>query len=133
MGKELKVIGKDVLGRVIRDYSEIPWWGIPRKEIEWYPRIDYERCIGCGLCFLTCSGRVVYDWDSDKMRPIVARPYNCMVGCSTCATICPRDAISFPPVGYVRKLRDKANAIGKARKKLEELKKNIKGEQTSSQ
>ena len=56
------------------------WFGIPRKEIDWYPRIDYDRCIGCGLCFLTCGGRVVYDWDFEKMKPIVARPYNCMVG-----------------------------------------------------
>ncbi|MCD6084191.1 MAG: 4Fe-4S binding protein [Desulfurococcales archaeon] len=30
--------------------------GIPRKEMPWYPRIDYDRCIGCGICFLTCSG-----------------------------------------------------------------------------
>ena len=122
---EVPVIGRDVLGRVIRDFSNTSWWGIPRKEIEWYPRIDYERCIGCGLCFLTCSGRVVFDWDFEKMKPVVARPYNCMVGCNTCAKLCPRDAILFPPLGYLRKIRDEAMAIIGAREKLLELRKKL--------
>ncbi len=121
-GNKPEVIGKDVLGRVIKDYASMPWWGKPRQEIPWYPRINYDRCIGCGLCFLTCGGRVVYDWDFEKMRPIVARPYNCMVGCDTCAKLCPRDAIIFPHLGELRKWRDEAGAVGKARKKLEELK-----------
>ena len=99
---------------------------LPRKEIEWYPRIDYERCVECGLCFLTCSGRVVYDWDFEKMRPIVARLYNCMVGCDTCAKLCPRDAILFPPLGYLRKIRDKAQAIIKSKKNYCRLRKNWK-------
>jgi len=116
---------RDILGRPIKDFSSTEWWGIPRKEIEWYPRIDYERCIGCGLCFFTCSGRVVYDWDFERMRPVVARPYNCMVGCDTCAKMCPRDAILFPPLGYLRKLRDKAQAIVQSRQRLRELREKV--------
>ncbi|RMF00790.1 MAG: hypothetical protein D6768_11995, partial [Chloroflexi bacterium] len=27
-----------------------PWHGIPREEIDWYPTVIAERCIGCGLC-----------------------------------------------------------------------------------
>ncbi|RLG75897.1 MAG: 4Fe-4S ferredoxin [Thermoprotei archaeon] len=115
------VIGKDILGRPIRDFSGSEWWGVPRKEIPWYPRINYDRCIGCGICFLTCSGRVVYDWDFSTMKPIVARPYNCMVGCDTCAKLCPRDAIVFPHLSELRAWRDKAGAVAKARKTLEEL------------
>lgn len=114
---------------MIRDYSKTKWWGIDRRKIHWYPIIDYERCVGCGICFLTCSGRVVYDWDFERMKPIVARPYNCMVGCDTCAKMCPRDAILFPPLGRLRRWRDEAKAIVKARKKIEELKKKL----TSSQ
>ncbi len=113
---------------MIRDYASMPWWGRSREEIPWYPRVDYERCIGCGLCFLTCGGHVVYDWDFEKMRPIVARPYNCMVGCNTCANLCPRDAIIFPHLGELRKRRDEVGAVGKARKKVEELRKAVEGE-----
>jgi len=115
---------KDVLGRPIKDLSRQEWWGIPRREIKWYPQIDYERCIGCGVCLITC-GRTVYDWDFKNMKPIVARPYNCMIGCDTCAKMCPKDAILFPPLGYLRKIRDNAKVVLKARQKLLEIKKNI--------
>jgi len=60
------------------------------------------------------------------MRPIVARLYNCMVGCDTCAKLCPRDAILFPPLGYLRKIRDKAQAIIKSKKNYCRLRKNWK-------
>jgi len=26
-----------------------PWHGVPREEIDWYPTVVEERCIGCGL------------------------------------------------------------------------------------
>ncbi len=123
--EEAPIIGKDILGRTIRDYSNTTWWGIPRREIPWFPQIDYERCVGCGMCFLTCSGRVVYDWDFEKNRPVVARPYNCMVGCITCSNLCPRDAISFPSLSQLRKWRDKAQAVAKAAKFIRELRKEL--------
>jgi len=117
------VVGRDILGREIRRFDQIPWWGIPREKIPWYPRIDYEGCVGCGLCFLTCSGRNVFDWDFERNRPVVARPYNCMIGCNTCANLCPRDAIAFPSIAKLREWRDEAQAVAKARKKIEELRK----------
>lgn len=78
--------------------------------------------MGCGLCIITCAGRLVYEWDPDKDKPIVVRPYNCMVGCDTCAKLCPMDAIYFPPLGYVRKFRDKAKSVAKARRIIREAK-----------
>ncbi|MDI6693966.1 MAG: ferredoxin family protein [Anaerolineales bacterium] len=77
------------------------WHGIPRQEIEWYPTIITERCIGCGLCVTSC-GRNVYAFDYEANKPVVVAPSMCMVGCTTCATICTRDAIEFPSTGYIR-------------------------------
>jgi NAD-dependent dihydropyrimidine dehydrogenase PreA subunit len=121
-GKGMK---KDILGRQIKELSNDAWWGIPRQQIPWYPEVDYESCIGCGLCIVTC-GRSVYDWDLEKNKPIVARPYNCLVGCSTCSNLCPKDAISFPSLGKLRKWRDKAEAIRKASEKIKEAKNSVK-------
>ena len=69
------------------------WHGIPRKDIPWHPTVDADTCIGCTLCFATC-GRSVYDMQGNKA--VVVNPLNCMVGCSTCGTVCPVQAISFP-------------------------------------
>ncbi|MCD6372995.1 MAG: ferredoxin family protein [Thermococcus sp.] len=112
-GGEALVIGKDALGRPVKDLSVIPWWGVDRKDIEWYPKINYDRCAGCGICFITC-GRRVFEWDRENGKPVVARPYNCMVGCSTCATLCPCDAIEFPPKEYIKKLVVENGIIRKA-------------------
>lgn len=78
-----------------KDLSKTEWHGIPRKEIPWFPTIDNDTCIGCELCYVTC-GREVYDFDVENRHGVVARPFNCLVGCSTCATVCPSQAISFP-------------------------------------
>ncbi len=69
------------------------WHGIPREEIPWFPTVDAEACIGCQLCFVTC-GRGVYEMDARVAN--VAKGLSCMVGCSTCAAVCPTQAISFP-------------------------------------
>ena len=80
-----------------------PWHGIPRSEIRWHPSVVSERCVGCGMCVTSC-GRGVYAFDSDANKPVVKAPEMCMVGCTTCATICLQDAIEFPSRGYVRGL-----------------------------
>lgn len=77
------------------------WHGIPREEIPWYPTVDAATCIGCTLCYVTC-GRLVYEMVENKA--VAARPYDCMVGCSTCATVCPVEAISFPDRDLIWKL-----------------------------
>ena len=79
------------------------WHGIPRTEIDWNPTIIADRCVGCGLCATSC-GRGVYAFDYVANRPEVVAPEMCMVGCTTCATICTQDAIEFPSQGYIRHL-----------------------------
>ena len=80
-----------------KDLSQSKWHGISRQEIPWYPTVDANTCIGCELCYVTC-GREVYEIshvDGGGRKAQVERPYNCMVGCSTCAVVCPTQAISF--------------------------------------
>lgn len=81
---------------------------ILREKINWFPTIDKEKCIGCQECFKFCSHKV-YGWDKEKKQPIVANPYNCVVGCSTCATsVCKQNAITFPTLRQLKNMIDKA-------------------------
>jgi NAD-dependent dihydropyrimidine dehydrogenase PreA subunit len=77
------------------------WHGISREEIPWYPSVNTEKCIGCTLCYVTC-GRSVYKMENNKS--VAENPYNCMVGCTTCATVCPTEAISFPSRDLIWKI-----------------------------
>jgi NAD-dependent dihydropyrimidine dehydrogenase PreA subunit len=78
---------------------------IPREEIPWFPTINYEKCTGC----LTCvkidkdAGHDVYAVEGNPPRPVVKNPYSCVVGCQTCAKMCPNEAIIFPSTEELRK------------------------------
>ncbi|UNQ73803.1 4Fe-4S dicluster domain-containing protein [Infirmifilum sp. NZ] len=71
------------------------WHGLPRERFEWHPSIDYSKCTGCGLCFVTC-GHDVFHWDRKSGKPVVAKPGDCVMGCTTCGKLCPAEAITFP-------------------------------------
>lgn len=77
-----------------------PWHGVPREEIDWNPTVIEDACIGCGTCVTGCS-RLVYRYDFERRKAVVADPLNCMVGCTTCANTCPTHAIRFPPLSMV--------------------------------
>jgi len=77
-----------------------PWHGVPREQIAWHPSVDENACIGCGTCVTGCS-RLVYRFDYERKKSVVADPLNCMVGCTTCANTCPTHAIHFPPLASV--------------------------------
>jgi CDP-4-dehydro-6-deoxyglucose reductase len=80
-----------------------PWHGIPREKIHWNPTVNENACIGCGTCVTGCS-RLVYRFDFEKNKSIVYDPLNCLVGCTTCANICPANAIIFPSLETVESL-----------------------------
>lgn len=100
---------------------QAPWHGIDRKEVPWYPSVDAETCIGCTLCFATC-GRNVYDFDYEDHVAVVVEPYNCMVGCSTCGTVCPTGAIGFPAPDLVHRVEREYRVIKVARAEAREKK-----------
>ena len=95
------------------------WHGIPRKDIPWFPTVDSDACIGCTLCFLSC-GRGVYEMQDHKS--VVLNPYNCMVGCGTCGTVCPTQAITFPERDLIWKLEREHKIFSTVRKESAEKK-----------
>lgn len=98
----------------------MPWFaGISREEIKWYPTIDSTKCVKCGIC-MNC-GKEVYDWTENG--PVVARPYSCVVGCTTCANLCLGNAITFPDINELKEFYKKHNIWSKVKKVLEEEKK----------
>jgi CDP-4-dehydro-6-deoxyglucose reductase len=82
------------------------WHGVPREDIDWWPTVNEDVCIGCGTCVVSC-GRQVYKFDFERKKAVVADPMNCMVGCTTCSVSCPTSAISFPSPDLVRQLEDR--------------------------
>jgi len=95
------------------------WKGIQREEINWHPTIDENKCVGCGMCVTSC-GRNVFDFDPENKKAVVARPLQCMVGCTSCQVWCIYDAISFPDPDYVKNLIKKRGALKLAKKQLKE-------------
>jgi len=93
------------------------WHNILREEIEWFPRVDLEMCIGCGICVLGC-GPKVYEFNFEEKKAIVVAPYKCKVGCVTCANTCPAYAISFPPLSYLHKIIKINKVISVSKKEL---------------
>jgi len=88
--------------------------GYPRNQIDWFPTINPEKCVQCGMC-MNC-GKKVFDWT--EKGAIVSRPYECVVGCTTCATLCQGEAITFPNIEYIRKIYQKEHIWSKVKKQL---------------
>lgn len=85
------------------DTNLATWHSIRRSKIPWNPSVVEDRCVGCGLCLIS-YGRGVYAFDYEQNRPVVCVPQMCMVGCTTCATLCTQDAIEFPSQGVIRQI-----------------------------
>lgn len=58
-----------------------------------FPKIDYDKCIGCGRCFISCrdGGHFAIKFDEEKRKPIIDGS-KC-VGCHLCKLVCPMNAI----------------------------------------
>lgn len=65
---------------------------LDRKTIV-YPKIDRERCIGCGRCYTSCQdgGHQAIEFDFNTRQPRIVGT-KC-VGCHLCRLVCPSGAI----------------------------------------
>lgn len=62
--------------------------------VNWYPVIDYEKCIGCMACSNLCR-HGVYKLDADSNKPKVVYGNGCIYGCHGCERQCPAGAIHY--------------------------------------
>ncbi len=100
---------KNIEQKTAKKMSEETWHGIPRSKIPWYPTIDYKKCVSCEKCVDYCK-LGAFSFDENK-RPVVKKPYNCVVLCKGCQDICPSGAIFHPSrkktVDIIRKIAKK--------------------------
>jgi NAD-dependent dihydropyrimidine dehydrogenase PreA subunit len=81
------------------------------------------------MCATTC-GRGVYKFDYDNKKSKVVNPNNCLVGCQTCANLCPAKAINFADDDKTREkaqeIVKKFSALSKVAQELEKRKEELK-------
>ncbi|MDD3126817.1 MAG: 4Fe-4S binding protein [Candidatus Izemoplasmatales bacterium] len=68
---------------------------------KWYPVINYETCIECGVCIKMCPHNV---YDKNRLQPTVINPDGCIDKCKYCANHCPTESIEY--VGDVVKVTE---------------------------
>jgi len=75
-------------------------YGKKRKDIPWFPKIDYSKCKNCKKCISFCP-RGVYDVENGRV--VVKYPYSCIVNCNACSIMCCENkAIIFPEEKFPR-------------------------------
>lgn len=60
---------------------------------DWYPIVNYELCMGCGVCYEFCPHGVYEANEEDS--PLVVQPIKCIQGCHGCENQCPSGAIHY--------------------------------------
>ena len=52
------------------------------------PKFDYDKCVGCGRCYVSCydGGHQAIDWDAENRKPVLNKE---CVGCHLCLNVCP--------------------------------------------
>lgn len=93
--------------------NEATFMGVPRKKIDWSPRIDYDKCNYCMECVNFCPHKVFEIKEDGDKKFIVKNPDNCVVFCRACGLTCAPDAIDFPNkkeiTAHIKKIRKEAS------------------------
>ena len=63
------------------------------RETMVFPKIDRNKCIGCGRCYVSCAdgGHQAIEFDADRKPHIIGTK---CVGCHLCRLVCPTAAIT---------------------------------------
>lgn len=90
-GKRIECL-EDIVG------EELPNFVLPAdldRETMVYPKIDRDRCMGCGRCYISCQdgGHQAITFDADRRQPQIVGT-KC-VGCHLCRLVCPTGAIGM--------------------------------------
>lgn len=85
---------------------------IPRKQIAWFPTIDCGLCTKDRACLDFCHNDV-FRWNEAEARVDVVNLEKCVLGCTSCAQICPVEAISFPDKEELRRTLLRLRAIAR--------------------
>ncbi len=59
------------------------------RDFKVLPRIDYDKCVGCARCYVSCmdGAHQAIEWDNEKRKPTIME--DTCVGCQLCLQVCP--------------------------------------------
>lgn len=80
-------------GRVTLGYPFTPH--DPEGDFRGLPRVDVNRCIGCGGCAEVCPARLIRVVDTDQDTRVLVFLYERCTFCGRCAEVCPENAIEM--------------------------------------
>lgn len=65
------------------------------RDYKVYPKIDWDKCIGCGRCFISCQDGAHQAMGGDDEKRLPTFDKSKCVGCQLCALVCPVHAIKL--------------------------------------